>query len=92
MDVELDLGKLEAAEQSIDAFINKRARERSEANEIEAMYAASVRRHREERQREHAAAWHAYHVGQAERLERTAAELAAVHRARAAALLSPGAS
>jgi hypothetical protein len=54
------------------------------------MWSASERRHREEQQREHAAAWHAFHVGQAERLERTAAELAANHRRRAQALEGTG--
>jgi hypothetical protein len=44
------------------------------------------RRYNEKRWQDNEAAWYAFHLSQAERIERTAAQLAAVHRARAEAL------
>ncbi len=72
---------VEAASKSIDELIDRRSRDG--ANADEELWKASERRHREEQQREHAAAWFDFHHAQAERLERTARELALEHRARA---------
>lgn len=52
----------------------------------EDLYAASCQRHAEKIEAERRAAWVAYHLEQAERLEDTAAALAASHRERAARL------
>ncbi len=41
----LDPVAVERAEKSIDEFINSRSKAKDKANDIEAMYAASVRRH-----------------------------------------------
>jgi hypothetical protein len=45
------------ASDQIDALIQKRARQRSEANREEATWKASVRRHNAKLQRERRAAW-----------------------------------
>jgi hypothetical protein len=50
------------------------------------MYAQSVRRYLALRQKRNREAWHEFHVSQAERIERTAASLAAEHRSEAEAL------
>lgn len=60
------------------------------ANEREAMWKESERRHREKVRRENRAAWYAYHLDQAERLRRTMTALVEAHEAKAAALLEPG--
>lgn len=70
----------------LDALIDKRAEQRDAERQREAMYAESVRRYHDRRRKRNREAWHEFHVSQAERLERTAAELAASHRARAEAL------
>jgi hypothetical protein len=82
----LDPIAVERAESEIDGFISRRARENAEANRIEALWVESTRRYNEKRRRDNRAAWHAFHLSQAECIERTAAELAANHRARAEAL------
>ena len=87
----VDYEATEAVEAGLDELINRRSASQEEANRIEALWKASERRHRERRREESAAAWRSYHLAQAERLERTAAELAASHRARAEALLEDGA-
>jgi hypothetical protein len=51
------------------------------------LWLASVRAYNARRRRMNAAAWYAFHMDQAKRLERTAASLAAYHRERAEALL-----
>lgn len=85
-----------AMETSVDAeldrLISRRASEdrRPDPDELDAGYMASVRRYHDSRQREARAAWHAYHLLQAERIERVAAELAAGHRRRAEKLLAEG--
>ncbi len=56
----------------------------------EELYAESVRRYQERRRKESRAAWASYHLNQAARLEATAAELAAFHRAQALALEESG--
>jgi hypothetical protein len=87
----LDPIAVERAESEIDGFISRRARENAEANRIEEAWAESARAHSEKRRREMREAWSTFHLCQAERIERTAAQLAAGHRARAEALLEePG--
>ncbi len=70
----------------LDALIDKRARKGDAEGEREAMYAENVRRYHERRRECSRQLWRSYHLDQAERLERTAAELAASHRAKADAL------
>ncbi len=67
----------------LDALIDKRAKQGDSEREREAMYAESVRRYYERRRECNRQLWRSYHLDQAERLERTAAELAASHRAKA---------
>jgi hypothetical protein len=81
-----DVEAAEKAEASIDAFINKRFREREEANRVEAAWAESFRRFNEHRRERNRELWRIYHLERAECLERTAAKLAASHRAKAEAL------
>jgi hypothetical protein len=74
----------------LDALIDKRA-EQGDAErerEREAMYAQSVRRYYERRRECNQQLWRSYHLDQAERLERTAAELAASHHRAKADLLA----
>ncbi len=82
-----DVAAAEAAEASIDAFILKRSASQEAANREEAAWAESTRRFNERRRERNRELWRAYHLSRAEGLERTAAELAAGHRARAEALL-----
>ena len=87
----LDVDAIERIESELDSFIEKRAREKEEANLIEAAWAASTRRFNERRRERNRNLWRAYHLERAECLERTAAELAAAHRSRTEALLEePG--
>ncbi len=81
-----DVAAVERAEKSLDEFINSRSKEKGKANSEADLWRISERIHREKLRRENAAAWCSYHLSQAERLERTAAELAASHRQRAAEL------
>lgn len=81
-----DVDAVEAAEASLDAFIERRARDKQEANRVEEEWAVSERRHREQRRAQNRELWRTYHLERAQALERTAAELAADHRARAEAL------
>ena len=83
----LDYEATERLEAELDAFVEKRSRESGAEREREEMYAESVRRYHARRQERNRELWRAYYLDQAERLERTAAELAADHRARAEQLL-----
>ena len=83
----LDPIAIEQAEAQINQFIERRSRESSAEREREEMYAESVRRYHARRQERNRELWRAYYLDQAERLERTAGELAASHRARAGRLL-----
>jgi hypothetical protein len=75
----------------LDALIDKGAKQGEAEKEREAMYAESVRRYHARRRKRNRVAWHKFHVSQAERIERTAASLAAEHRSKAEALLEePG--
>jgi hypothetical protein len=71
------------ATNQLDAPIDKRAKQGDAEREREAMYAESVRRYYERRREHNRQLWRSYHLDQAKRLERTAAELAASHRAKA---------
>jgi hypothetical protein len=84
---------MERAEAELDRFISRRVREAGDAQRaqrVEEEWAESVRLHYSRRRESLREAWRAYHLEQAARLEATAAELAAGHRARAEALLSGG--
>ena len=79
----------DAAWSGLNALIEKRDRRRvKEEGErpAEEMYAESCRAFEARRRLEIRAAWYGYYMDQAERIERTAAELAAEHRARVAVL------
>ena len=52
MDVQLDPVAVERAERSLDEGINLRSRAKERANELEAMWAESERKHREKTRRE----------------------------------------
>jgi len=61
----LDYDVAERVEAKLDSFIEKRAREKEDANKVEALWAASEARHRERRREENRRAWRAYHPSQA---------------------------
>lgn len=84
----VDAARAEALEAELDRIIEKRARERKDANRVEELWNESVNKVDERRRGEMRALWYGYHMDQAERIERTAARLAAGHRARAEELLS----
>ncbi len=76
----------EMVEKELDRLIEKRAAvEDPEAKE--ALWLRSVERHHEAIRRRNRAAWYAFHMDQAERIERTAAMLAGEHRAMAETLM-----
>ncbi len=83
----LDPIAIERAEKSLDEFINSRSKAKDKANELEAMYAETTRRHHEKRREEHRLAWYCYHLDTAERLRRTMTALVEKHEAAAASLL-----
>jgi hypothetical protein len=74
---------IEAAEHSINVFINKRARDREEANAVEDLWREGERRHKEKLRRENREAWACYHA----HMQALHDALAAEHRAKAEALL-----
>jgi len=85
----VDLFDVEAGERveaELEHFIEKRSRDRTKENALEEAWVASERRHLQKRREENAALWCSFHLSQAERLEGTAAVLAASHRQRAAEL------
>ncbi len=84
--INLDTEAVERVEAELDGLVERRAVEARDAERVEEMWASSIRLHHARRREENAAAWRAYHLEQAARLEATAAELAASHRARAAML------
>ena len=85
-----DVAAVEAVEAELDRFVERRAREARDQERVETEWAKSERQHRERRRERNRELWCSWHLGQAERLERTAAELAASHRARAEALTGEG--
>jgi hypothetical protein len=76
----------ERVEVELDRIIERRAREAGDAQRVEEEWAESVRLYNGHRRETNREAWRCFYLAQAERLERTAAELAASHRARAAKL------
>ena len=80
--------ELDVATASIDQLIERRARQAEEERRTEEAWKESERRHRERRREENREAWRCFYLDQAERLERTAAELAANHLAKAAELVA----
>ncbi len=77
---------VERASDQLDALIERRAREKSNANELEEMYRESARRHRERLRRANAALWYEFHM----RLADSHAGIAREHEAKALALLEEG--
>jgi hypothetical protein len=92
--ISVDLFDVERVEAQLDAITERRAREARDASAVEELWKESTEADRERRREENAAAWRAYHLDQALRLEATASGLARDHRARAKALLwaEPGAA
>ncbi len=75
--------RTEKLEAEIDRIIERRARERNDANHIEALWKSSAGRHNEQRRRENGAAWYAHHVALSDVHRRLAEE----HEAEALKLL-----
>src|SRR3954453_7757109 len=86
----LDSAAVEKAESELDAFIERRSREKSKANELAALWRKSERAYRERWRQERRLAWYCYHLDQADAIERTAEALAAGHRGKAEALSEEG--
>ena len=89
----MDIAKGEAVEHELDAMIRRRHDQRTteEAHRpSEELWAESVRVYNARREVEAREAWAAYHRSAAERIETTAAQIAAEHRARAEMLLPNG--
>ena len=82
----LDYDAAERVEAELDSFIEKRAREKEDANRVEELWTASEARHRERRRRENQEAWHGFHC----HMERLHSALSAEHRERAEALAGRG--
>jgi hypothetical protein len=85
-----DIGRGEAVEAEMDAFISKRHDRRvAEEGERQAEEAwrASVRAYEEKRQRMARLEWHAFHCGQAERHRATLLALIEHHEEQAAKLV-----
>ncbi len=82
----MDVARVEQIEGDLDRLIERRARG-VDPDEREELWRESVRRYHEHHRRERAAAWHAFHLDQAERIRRTMGTLIAAHEAKAAALL-----
>ena len=85
-----DIGRGEAVEYELDAFISKRHEQRvkteGERQEEEA-WKESVRAYEEKRRQMARLEWHAFHCGQAERHRRTLEVLIEQHEAQAARLI-----
>ena len=82
----MDLFDVEVAERveaELDSFIEKRARERADANRIEQLWQESARRDRERRRAENREAWHGFHA----HMQELHASLSEEHRSKAEALL-----
>jgi hypothetical protein len=83
----VDAARVETLDSEIDRIIERRARERKDADRVEELWRESARKVDERWREEMRALWHGYHMDQAQRIERTAAQLAAEHRARAEELV-----
>ena len=89
----VDLARSEQVESELDAMIRRRDthRRQTEGERLtEELYEPSVRAWRERREARSREAWAEYHRSAAERIERTAAQIAAEHRARAEMLQPNG--
>lgn len=80
--------KTEALEAEIDRIIERRARERDDANVSEELWKASARVHNDRRRKENGAAWYDFHMSMREVHSRLAGE----HEAKALSLLGAGGS
>ena len=78
------------ADMELGKLIDRLAQKNGASEERETLWAESVRAYHEKRRRELTEAWASYHREQAERLEKTAAELAAGHREKAQKLMIDG--
>ena len=74
-------------ERELNRLIERRADATPDPDELEESYMESVRRHRAKRRKENRAAWHAFHLDQAERARRTLEALITHHEAQAMKLL-----
>jgi hypothetical protein len=84
-----DMAQGEQAEGAIDAFIEKRHRERVKAEgerREEELWKESTRKHAEKQRMQARAEWHLHHTDQAERLRRTLQALIAHHEEQASKL------
>ena len=89
----MDIVRSEAVEKELDGLIRRRHDQRAAENghrPSEELWAESVRVYNARREVEAREAWAAYHRSAAERIERTAAQIAAEHRVRAEMLLPNG--
>lgn len=79
----MDVSNIEAAEASIDQFIERRARDARDAAVIDEAWRDSEIRHRDRRREENREAWHGFHA----HMQELHASLSEEHRAKAQALL-----
>ncbi len=82
----MDVDHLEKAEQQLDGFIERRAREAKDAAAVEDLWAQSVRRDRERRREENRAVWHSFH----RHMQELHATLSEEHRTKAEGLIVAG--
>lgn len=76
----MDVETVERVEAELDSFIERRVRERKEADRIEEAWAESERRHQEERRRQTAQEWLEFHDRQLRCHKTTLGELLAYHQ------------
>jgi hypothetical protein len=79
----VDVARGERAETELDAFIKRRSRRDSDADEREELWKESVRRYNARRSEEMRVAWCEYHQGQAARHRAVLQFLIARHEAEA---------
>jgi hypothetical protein len=85
----VDIARGELVEAELDAFIERRSRQRDPDEENE-RWRESVRAYEEKRRQMTRLEWHAFHCGQAERHRRTLQVLISYHEMRAQRLLTEG--
>lgn len=78
----IDPAQVERVEAELDSFVEKRARERKDADTVEDLWRASERAYQDRRRRADRVAWIDYHRDQAERLRRTVGALIKRHEER----------
>lgn len=81
-----ELAEVERIESELNTFIEKRAREAKDAENVTEQWAKSGREQRDKRRQENRHAWRAFHLHLAD----VNSELAAEHHAHARALLEEG--